>query len=70
MWNYSYVLLSKNFQKFLGFGFKMYYLEANNLSLSIPIFQSNRLFDQSNSFSESLLGSKKEVSNKNLKAKS
>ena len=45
----------------------MYYLEAKNLSLSIPIFQSNRLFDQSNNFSDSLLGSKKEVSNKKFK---
>ena len=47
----------------------MYFLEAKNLSLSIPIFQSNRLFDKSNNFSDSLLGSKKEVSNKNLNSK-
>ena len=47
----------------------MYFLEANNLSLSIPIFQSNRLFDKSHNFSKSLLGSTKEVSNKNLNSK-
>lgn len=47
----------------------MYSLEVINLSLSIPIFQSNRLFDQSNNFSDNLLGSKKEISKKKINSK-